>query len=178
MATYATAANRDFIFGVIEGNIGPPSVVGSAPSPDFDSETWLTPVHTSMLPVEGTCDFLKNANLRAPARDDGYRHHEDTSVDSDVIGSIPTCSMSMPMDRLTLDVILYGMFQQVDEDDGGSPFEKVYVYPSTAAAWGSGGWPDFSADEGYFVSLVKKGQVASSSEIIMSAIPQTVNSHE
>ena len=69
--------------------------------------------------------------------------------------------------KITLDLLMYGVLQNVSEAVG-TPFQKDYVIDETTTQ------PDFSADAGKFYSVLFHNPITSESELLTSAILESL----
>jgi hypothetical protein len=103
--------------------------------------------------------------LRTPERASAQRFRDLADIAMDQKGSTPMCVIPTEVLKTEIDFWLYLICQYVVES-ATTPYAKTFTLPTIANT------PDFSANEGEFISLVKYSPIASTSEKISSMVAQ------
>lgn len=99
----------------------------------------------------------------------GVRHQIDDEIDVSVDYAMPTMQIKMKNCRDNIDLFLALFFQMVTEG-ATTPFYKEFTLP----VLGETMQPDFSSDEGFFATIVKRGPRASTSWKVRDIIAQQI----
>lgn len=131
-----------------------------------EQATWGTPITDGAAMIELSCDpfdIVPGVNLRRPNRSRGYRHPYAPDYGADQKGTEHIATMRMPALNAELSIWLYGVMQNVSESaTSDDAWEKTFTWATTQ--------PDFSANAGKFLDIVKKMPVASVSKKMNDAI--------
>jgi hypothetical protein len=149
MAIYS---GKDWVYGIADGS------------------TFKTAIADDQPFVQLSCDhFTINPDLkkRTPARASGQRHDDIADVSLDNKGSVDNCVVPTEVLKLEIDKMLYSVCQKVVEGES-TPYAKTFTFPLAAA------FPDFSADAGYFATLIKYAPLASISESVASMVGESL----
>ena len=103
---------------------------------------------------------------RTPLRAIAQLHPDKSSVFNDKLGSIPSCVIKTEALKKELALWLHLIFQNVVEIET-TPFQKTFTFPNVG--------PNFSADDGEFITLISRAPAASVSEKVHSMIAQKLS---
>jgi hypothetical protein len=123
-----------------------------------------TPVADGAAMIELDCEkFPINPDKKhhAPPRAQGQLHPDISNLWNDSKGSIPTFTLKTIALKQQLAIWLNLLFQNVSEG-ATTPYQKVFTFPDVG--------PNFVANNGEFITVVRRMPVASVSEKITSAI--------
>lgn len=132
------------------------------------AETWGTARSDNtytLMDVEPT-SFLSDARMRDVNRSkNDSRVKETGAIIVDSKGAMPSIPLKGLLKKDDLDMFLYGVFQNVTEAGAGT-FAKVFTFPSTVGTL----QPDFTADAGFFATIVKQLPTKTASHRLIDAI--------
>ncbi len=97
----------------------------------------------------------------------GVRNQIDDEVDVSIDYAMPTMSVSIPSVRDNVDLLI-AMFMQNMTEAAATPFYKTGTFPVA----GEDMQPDFSANDGFYATIVKRGPRASTSWKVRDVIAQ------
>jgi hypothetical protein len=132
-----------------------------------EQATWGTAITDGAAMIELSCepfDIVPGVNLRRPNRSRGYRHPYLPDYGADQKGAEHIANIrNMPALNDELSIWLYGVLQNVSESaTSNDAWKKTFTWANTQ--------PDFSANAGKFLDIVKKMPVASVSKKMNDSI--------
>lgn len=133
-----------------------------------EESTFGTAIADDQAFAEVTCDSFNvdpDVMIHELPMNHGTRQPVEQSSAHSVQGSSAKFSINGPVDLNDIDQILYSHFQKVVEA-GDTEFTKTFTYFSTH--------PDFSSDEGHFLTWIKRLPEASTSQKMKSCIAPRV----
>jgi hypothetical protein len=131
-----------------------------------EEATYGTAIGDDQAFVQLSCpNFTINQDLKFRPKDHaiGQRMPDISAIDVDVKGAIHSCTIPMQAVKIDLAFFLYMVIQKATEV-ASPPYQKELILPATADI------PDFVANEGLFMTLMKYMPVASVSEKLTSCI--------
>lgn len=127
--------------------------------------TWGTAIGDGIAGTELSSEaivFTPDIKVRTPNRFRGQNFPDIADLSNDSKGSMPTAVVPTQCLKTELPDFLYAAIQNVSE--AVDPFQKTFTFASPG--------PDFSNDDGYFMTLIGFAPVASQSEKIASLIAE------
>lgn len=135
-----------------------------------EEATYGTAIGDAGAFIQLSCpNFTINQDLKFRPKDQaiGQRMPDISNIIVDSKGAIHTCTIATEALKTELGYWLY-MVMQYCQEAAGTPFQKTFTLPTTAQI------PDFVANEGLFMTLMKYMPVASVSEKLTSCIAKKI----